>query len=205
MIYIKIEEFETLQYQDKQTILNTLKDGGIVVFPSDSVYSLACLLNNKKGIDRILKITGKAEKKSNLSLFFANLKELSDYTLNYNNTIFRSVKNLTPGPFTFIFRASKLVTKMFENSKKEVGVRIPDHPILSEILKDLDQPLISTSLNTGKLEDSANNPFEISETYKNLVDLVIDYGPSTEEVTTVLDCTGNDIELIRQGKGQLID
>ncbi len=204
MIYIKIESFELLQYQEKKDIINTLKKGGIIVFPTDSVYSIGCLLNNKKGIDRILKITGKPEKKSNLSLFFSNLKELANYTLNYNNTIFRSVKSLTPGPFTFIFRANKVVTKMFENSKKEVGVRIPDHPILIDILKELDEPIISTSLNTGDLEDNANNPFELSERYANEVDLVIDYGPSTQEVTTVLDCTGNDIELIRQGKGQLI-
>ncbi|MDA9773473.1 L-threonylcarbamoyladenylate synthase [Saprospiraceae bacterium] len=205
MKYIKIEEYQQLQFQDKQEVINTLNSGGIIVFPSDSVYSLGCLLGNQKGIDRILKITGKVEKKSNLSLFFTDLKSLSDYTLNYNNTIFRSVKNLTPGPFTFIFRASKIVTKMFENSKKEVGIRIPDHPILSDILKELDQPIISTSLNTGELKSSSNDPYEISEQYKDSVDLVIDYGAAEGGVTTVLDCTGDDIELIRQGKGQLID
>jgi len=203
MIYIKIEEYQSLQYQEKQEILNTLKKGGICVFPTDSVYSIGCLLNNKKGIDRILKLTGKTEKKSNLSLIFSDLKALSDYTLNYNNTIFRAVKSLTPGPFTFIFRASKLVTKMFENSKKEVGVRIPDNPVLQEILKDLDEPLISTSLNTGELNQNSNDPYELSEMYKDELDLVIDYGAADHEVTTVLDCTGDDIELIRQGKGKL--
>lgn len=203
MKYIKIEEYADLQYQQKQEILDILNNGGIFVFPTDSVYAMGCLMSNKDGIQRILKLTGKTEKKSSMSLFFPDLKTLSDYTQNYNNTIFRSVKSLVPGPYTFIFNASKIVTKNFENSKKEVGIRIPDNDILQSILTDLSEPLISTSLNTGELHNEHNDPFEISEKYKNDIELVIDNGSTENSVTTVLNCTGDDIELIRQGKGEL--
>ncbi len=205
MKYIKLEEYNTLQFQDLRSIVKILKDGGIFVFPTDSVYSMGCLMSNKQGIQRILKLTGKIEKKSSMSLIFPDLKSLSDYTLNYNNTIYRSVKSLTPGPFTFIFRASKLVTKSFENSKKEVGIRIPDNDTLMQILKELNEPIISTSLNTGELEEDYNDPYVLSQKYEKDLELVIDQGPSESAVTTVLDCTGEDIELIRQGKGQLIE
>lgn len=203
MQYIKIEEYSTLSFDQKKTVVDVLKSGGIVVLPTDSVYSICCLMSNKEGIQRIVKLTGKTEKKSSMSLLFHDLKTLSDYTLNYNNTIFRSVKSLVPGPFTFIFRASKIVTKSFENSKKEVGIRIPDHEILQDILKELEEPLISTSLNTGELEKEHNDPMSISEKYDGQVDCVIDNGPTDGTVTTVLNCTGEEIELIRQGKGQL--
>lgn len=203
MEYIKIEEYENIQYNDLENITKILDKGGIFIFPTDSVYSLGCKMNNKKGIARILKLTGKVEKKSNLSLFFSDMKSLSSYTQNYNNTIFRSVKNLIPGPYTFIFKASKEVTKRFENTKKEVGIRIPSQEVLQQIISSLDEPIISTSLNSGDMKSYSNDPFELSNIYKNDVDLIIDNGPSDEGVTTVLDCTGDEIELIREGKGEI--
>ena len=203
MQYFQLEEFQTLEYKDKKKIVESINKGGIFVFPTDSVYSIGCLMSNKSGIDKILKLTGKVEKKSSLSLFFTNLKSIADYTQNYNNSIFRSVKTLIPGPYTFIFNANKKVTKSFENSKKEVGIRIPDHSVLSEILNDLDEPIISTSLNTGDLQGHFNDPFKLSELYKNDIDVILDCGPTDGSVTTVLDCTGDDIQLIREGKGKL--
>jgi len=203
MEYIKIEEFENVQYNELQQITEIINKGGIFIFPTDSVYSLGCKMSNKKGINRILKLTGKPEKKSNLSLFFSDMKSLSSYSQNYNNTIFRSVKNLIPGPYTFIFNASKQVTKSFENTKKEVGIRIPSHEVLRTIIEALDEPIISTSLNSGDLESLSNDPFELSQRYENDVDLIIDNGPSDESVTTVLDCTKDDIALVRQGKGEI--
>lgn len=203
MEYIKLEAYEDLQYNDLQKVVDIIKKGGIFIFPTDSVYSLGCVMSNKKGINRILKLTGKPEKKSNLSLFFSDMKSLSSYTMNYNNTIFRSVKSLIPGPYTFIFKASKLVTKSFENTKKEVGIRIPSEKVLMQIIESLDEPVISTSLNSGDLESLSNDPYELSKKYENDVDLIIDNGPSEGAVTTVLDCTGDEIELIRQGKGEV--
>ena len=203
MKYIKVEPYENLNYNDLKSIVEILENGGIFIFPTDSVYSLGCLMSNKKGVNRILKLTGKVEKKSNLSLFFSDMKELSSFTKNYNNTIFRSVKNLIPGPYTFIFKASKSVTRSFENSKKEVGIRIPDQDILQEVIKAINEPIISTSLNTGNMEDLSNDPYELSQEYSNDVDLIIDNGPSLGGLTTVLDCTGNEIELVRQGIGEI--
>ena len=203
MKYIKIEEYEQLNYNDLRSAVDIISKGGIFIFPTDSVYSLGCLMSNKKGINRVLKLTGKPEKKSNLSLFFSDMKSLASYTKNYNNSIFRSVKSLIPGPYTFIFKASKMVTKSFENSKKEVGVRIPNQDVLSMLIKELNEPIISTSLNTGSLEVFSNDPYELSKLYENEVDLIIDNGPSIGGLTTVLDCTGNEIELIRQGIGEL--
>lgn len=201
MKYIQIQEHNPMTFQEKKEIITILEQGGIFVFPTDSVYSLGCLMSNKKGIQRILKITGKPEKKSNLSLFFPDLKTLADYTQNYNNSIFRAVKNLAPGPYTFIFNASKLVTKKFENSKKEVGVRIPSHKILMEIISELNEPIISTSLNSGDMQQWSEDPYELSQEFQHDVDLVLDNGPSEGGVTTVLDCTGEEIELVRQGIG----
>ena len=203
MKYIKVEPYENHNYNDLKSIVEILENGGIFIFPTDSVYSLGCLMSNKKGVNRILKLTGKVEKKSNLSLFFSDMKELSSFTKNYNNTIFRSVKNLIPGPYTFIFKASKSVTRSFENSKKEVGIRIPDQDILQEVIKAINEPIISTSLNTGNMEDLSNDPYELSQEYSNDVDLIIDNGPSLGGLTTVLDCTGNEIELVRQGIGEI--
>ncbi len=203
MEYIQKEKYEDLQYNELMSVVDILNKGGIFIFPTDSVYSMGCLMNNKKGINKILKLTGKPEKKSNLSLFFHDMKSLSTYTKNYSNVIFRSVKQLIPGPYTFIFKASKIVTKSFENSKKEVGVRIPDHRILQQIIKELNEPILSTSLNSGESSELSNDPFELSEFYKNDIDLFIDGGPSSGEVTTVLDCTSSQVELIRQGAGEV--
>jgi tRNA threonylcarbamoyl adenosine modification protein (Sua5/YciO/YrdC/YwlC family) len=203
MKYIKIEDYEDIKYNELSNIVKILDDGGIFIFPTDSVYSLGCKMSNKKGIAKILKLTGKPEKKSNLSLFFSDMKSLSAFTLNYNNTIFRTVKSLIPGPYTFIFKASKQVTKSFENTKKEVGIRIPSQSVLQQVIKSLDEPIISTSLNSGDMRTYSNDPYELSHLYENEVDLIIDNGPSDEGVTTVLDCTGDEIELIREGKGEI--
>ncbi|HPN70339.1 MAG TPA: L-threonylcarbamoyladenylate synthase [Saprospiraceae bacterium] len=188
--------------RDVKTIVDILKDGGIGVIPTDSVYALTCLKSNKDGIERIIKITGKAEKKAKLSLLCKDLKEVADHTLPYDNHIFKTMKRYLPGPYTFILNANSSVTKFFKNNKKEIGIRIPDNEVVQGILEILDEPLISTSLN---LEDSDFDFLTgiegIEAMYKGNIDFVVDSGPLELGETTILDCTSGEIILVREGKG----
>lgn len=202
MSYIDIDSYN-VNYKDVKTTVEALKNGSIVVFPTDSVLALGCLLDNKKGVKRIIKLTEKEEKKSNLSLFFTDLKNVAKYSLNYSNSTYRAVNRLVPGPYTFIFNANKEVTKFFENKKKEVGVRIPSNEFLRAVLKELDTPIISTSLNGDKFDKFNSNVLELSESFKNEIDLFVNMEDSEKGETTVLDCTGEDIVLVRQGIGQV--
>ena len=188
--------------RDVKTIVDILKDGGIGVIPTDSVYALTCLKSNKDGIERIIKITGKAEKKAKLSLLCKDLKEVADHTLPYDNHIFKTMKRYLPGPYTFILNANSSVTKFFKNNKKEIGIRIPDNEVVQGILEILDEPLISTSLNLEDSDFDFLTGIEGIETmYKGNVDFVVDSGPLELGETTILDCTSGEIILVREGKG----
>lgn len=201
-----MEVFEMDPYnpntRDLAVIAGKLKSGATLIFPTDTNYALGCSMDNKEGIDKILRITGKREKQSKLSLICKDLKWVADFTLPYDNHTFKSMKRLTPGAFTFILNANTQVTRFFKNNKREIGIRIPDNQIVLELLDIFGSPLISTSLN---LEDGFlkhfTDPLEIYESYKNDVDILIDGGYGSDEESTVLDCTGTGIELIRQGKG----
>ena len=186
-----------------ELVAQRLNTGNIVIFPTDSVYALGCSLSNKNGIQRILNILGKTEKHSKLSLLCRNLKEVSQFTLPYSNHIFKTMNRYLPGPYTFVLKADKNVRKYFDNSKSEIGIRIPSNEFMIELFKHLDEPLISTSLN--KSEDPKNpfytDPVEIEETFKYHVDVLVDLGSGSQDVTTVLDCTNGEIEVIREGAG----
>lgn len=188
--------------RDVKTIVDILMDGGIGVIPTDSVYALACRKNNKEGIERIIRITGKVEKKAKLSLLCKDLKEVADHTLPYDNHIFKTMKRYLPGPYTFILNANSSVTKFFKNNKKEIGIRIPDNAIVLEILAMLDEPLISTSLNMEETDYAFNTVVEDLETkLKGNIDFIVDGGFIEPAETTVLDCTSGEITLVREGKG----
>lgn len=200
MQYVQLDPYN-VSYKDVETTVNILKNKGIVVFPTDSVVAIGCLLSSKKSINKIIQLTQKPEKKSNMTLFFTDLKEVANYTQHYSNSIYRSVNRLTPGPYTFIFNANKVVTKAFENNKKEVGVRLPDHAFLREVLKQLDEPIISTSLSGEVFAPYATDMEALANDFKHDFDLILAEEHSSNEPTTVLDCTEEEIELIRQGKG----
>jgi tRNA threonylcarbamoyl adenosine modification protein (Sua5/YciO/YrdC/YwlC family) len=199
---IHIDKFH-IDSKEIYEISEKIKNGAILIFPTDSVYALGCSLSNKEGINKILRITGKKEKHSKLSLICSSIKEVSQFTLPYSNHVFKTMNRYLPGPYTFVLKADKSVRKYFDNTKSEIGIRIPDNDVLKMLFKHLDEPLITTSLNKtdDNVQDYYIDPEEIAETFQHQVDLLIDIGIGNYQPSTILDCTGNEIEIIRQGVG----
>ena len=189
--------------RDLARVADEMKKGAVVIFPTDSVYALGCLMTKKDSIERIIKISGKKEKQAKLSLICKDIKTVADYTLPYSNHIFKTMKRYLPGPYTFILNANNFVTKYFKNNKKEIGIRIPDNKIALELLNFLDAPIICTSLNVEGSDEYYIDPNIIEDTFEYKVDYLLDGGLGDLEGSTILDCTDGDIEIIRQGKGEI--
>jgi tRNA threonylcarbamoyl adenosine modification protein (Sua5/YciO/YrdC/YwlC family) len=190
--------------KDVSEIAKQLKKGHIAIIPTDTIYALACLWTNKKGIDRILKILGKKEKHLKLSLICKDIRMASEYAMPISNKIFRTINNLVPGPYTFIMESNITVQRVFRSSKKEIGIRIPDDNILQALISELGEPLVTSSLNKeDEITPYYNDPIEMLEFFNHSVDIFIDGGIRKIEESTILDCQGNEITLIRQGKGSL--
>ena len=184
-------------------IVESLNQGGVVIFPTDTVYAIGCSLYQHKAVERIARIKGIRTDKAKFSILTDGMSNLSEFTKPINNHIFRLMKKVLPGPYTFILPASSKVPGIFESKKKTIGFRVPDNLILQMIISKLGHPLVSTSLHSDDddyLEYVVNAEL-IYEKYENLVDFVIDGGPGGIEPSTVLDCTSDDVEIIREGKG----
>jgi tRNA threonylcarbamoyl adenosine modification protein (Sua5/YciO/YrdC/YwlC family) len=187
-----------------QQICARLDKGEIAIVPTDSIYAIACKLSHKKSIDRILAVTGKKEKKTKMSLLCGDISSVSDYTMPIPNHVFKTMKRYTPGPYTFILSANNTTQRFFKNSKEEIGVRIPSSNILQGLHEFLDEPLICTSLNMFNEEERLfRNPDDIVDVFEHHVDMLLDGGIGTDTESTVLDCTTAEIELIRQGIGEV--
>lgn len=185
--------------RDLKRVADEVNNGALVVFPTDTIYGLGCLMNNKNAIDRVLKISEKKEKKAKLSIICHDIKTVANYTLPFSNHVFKSMKRYLPGPYTFVLNADNVVTKFFKNNKKDIGIRIPDNEILLTFLEYLDAPLISTSMN---MHDTVYiDPDVIEDKFQHDVEFMLDGGVGTINESTVLDCTQDDIEIIRQGVG----
>lgn len=189
--------------RDLAMIANKMKEGAVIIFPTDTIYALGCLMTKKDSIDRIIKISGKKEKQAKLSLICKDIKTVADYTLPYSNHIFKSMKRYLPGPYTFILKANNFVTKYFKNNKKEIGIRIPDNKIALELLNHLDAPIICTSLNNDEMGEYFIDPSVIEDTFEYKVDYLLDGGLGDEVGSTILYCVNDEIEIIRQGKGEI--
>lgn len=187
-----------------QQVVDVLKKGGIVIYPTDTVYGLGCDISNPKAIERICKIRGINPEKAHFSFICYDLRHISDYTKPIDNETYRILKKALPGPFTFIFNASKNVPKLLSSNKKTVGIRVPDNNIARCIVKMLENPIISTSIHDDdEIMEYSTDPELIHEKYEDLVDLVIDGGYGDNEPSTVVDCSMGEFEIIRQGKGDL--
>ncbi|MEB0262470.1 MULTISPECIES: L-threonylcarbamoyladenylate synthase [unclassified Mucilaginibacter] len=183
---------------------DVLRKGGIIIYPTDTVYGLGCDITNQKAIERICKIRNIKAEKANFSFICYDLSHISDYIKPIDNTTFRVLKKALPGPFTFIFNASHAVPKLLSSNKKTVGIRVPDNNIAREIVKALGNPILSTSIHDeDDIIEYSTDPELIHEKYENLVDLVIDGGYGENIPSTVVDCTAGDFEVIREGKGDL--
>ena len=184
--------------------LKILKDGGNLIYPTDSVYSLGCDLLNHKAVQRVAAIKGVKAEKNHFTLIFKDLSTLSDYTLPFDTWVYKLMKKALPGPFTFILKANNNVPKLFKSKKKTIGIRVPDNPIPRQLVDMLGNPIISTSIkDEDEVIEYTTDPELIYEKYKEQVDAVIDGGYMNNVATTIVDCTGDAPVIIRQGIGDL--
>ncbi|MDG1715229.1 L-threonylcarbamoyladenylate synthase [Lacinutrix sp.] len=184
-------------------VIDVLKQGGLVIYPTDTVYGLGCDINNSKALERIARIKGVKLEKAKLSFICYDLSNLSDYVKQIDSSTFKILKRALPGPYTFILPGSKSLPSVFKK-KKEVGIRIPNNNITLEIVKALGNPLVSTSIrDEDEILDYTTDPELILEKWDNLVDLVIDGGYGGNEGSTIVDLSKDEPEVIREGKGSL--
>ena len=187
-------------------VTECLKKGGIIIYPTDTIYGLGCDINNQKAVEKICQLKGIKPEKANFSFICHDLSNISDYTLPLENNVFKLLRRVFPGPFTFILKASSNVPKIFKINKKTVGIRIPNNSISIEIVKELGNPILSTSI---PIDDETSgfsiDPELIYEKYNNKVDLIIDGGFGKNIPSTVVDCTNGEPIVIRQGAGILED
>jgi tRNA threonylcarbamoyl adenosine modification protein (Sua5/YciO/YrdC/YwlC family) len=187
-----------------EQVVQVLKKGGLIIYPTDTVYGLGCDITNHKAIEAVARIRNIKPEKANFSFVCHDLRNLSDYTKPIDNAVFRVLKKALPGPFTFILNASGNVPKLLSSNKKTVGIRVPDNDIAREIVKQLGNPILSTSIkDDDDIIEYSTDPELIHEKYENLVDLVIDGGYGGNIASTVVDVTSGEFEVIREGKGDL--
>lgn len=187
-----------------QQVVSVLEKGGIIIYPTDTVYGIGCDITNPKAIEKIYKIRGLDPKKAHLSFICYDLTDISQYTKPFNTKIFRIVKRALPGPYTFIFNATTQVPKLLSSKKKTVGIRVPDNNIIREIIKQLGRPIVTTSIrDDDDIIEYSTDPELIHEKYENTVDLVIDGGYGDNTPSTVVDVSSGDVEVIREGKGEV--
>ena len=183
-------------------IVDTLERGGVIIYPTDSVYSIGCDMNNHKAFERLAKLKGIKPEKAQFAIICHDLSHLSAYAKPLNNSIYKMMKRALPGPFTFILNASNQIPKIFKSKKKTIGIRVPDNDIARLIVKELGRPLVVSSVKDDEIEYTTD-PELIHEKYGHLVDLVVDGGMGNIIETTVVDCTGNEPEIIREGAGEI--
>jgi tRNA threonylcarbamoyl adenosine modification protein (Sua5/YciO/YrdC/YwlC family) len=187
-------------------VVDVLRNGGIVIYPTDTVYGMGCDINNQRAVEKICKIKGINPKKHNFSIICADLGNIAEYTRVITKPIFKMMKKGLPGPFTFILEASNLVPKILHSSKKTVGIRVPAHAIPRLLVEELGHPILTTSIrDEDDVIEYSTDPELIFEKYQNLVDLVIDGGYGQNIASTILDCTGDEVDIVRQGLGELED
>jgi tRNA threonylcarbamoyl adenosine modification protein (Sua5/YciO/YrdC/YwlC family) len=200
--FIKIYENKPSEAAIKK-VVDVLRDGGLVIYPTDTVYGLGCDITNSRALERIAKIKGIKLEKANFSFICHDLSNLSDYVKQIDTSTFKILKRSLPGPYTFILPGNNDLPKEFRK-KKTVGIRIPDNEIIIEIVKMLGNPIVSTSIHDeDEVLEYSTDPELIFEKWQHLVDLVIDGGYGDNIPSTIIDLSGFEPEVIREGKGSL--
>jgi tRNA threonylcarbamoyl adenosine modification protein (Sua5/YciO/YrdC/YwlC family) len=186
-------------------VTKIIENGGLVIYPTDTLYGLGCDITNSKAVERICRIKGIKPQKANFSFMCSDLSNISFYTKPFSSSVYKSMRKNLPGPFTFILKASNQVPKMLKNNRKNVGIRVPNSPIVTQLVASLENPIMSTSITNidDDITPYPTDPYEIYEAYKNLVDVVIDGGFGGNVPSTVVDCTDDSPEVIREGLGTL--
>lgn len=184
-------------------VIESLRDGGLVIYPTDTVYAIGCDALNVRAVEKICQMKGVNPQKSNLSIICYDLSNLSEYA-KVSNASFKLMKKNLPGPFTFILPTSSELPKIYKN-RKEVGIRVPDNTIIRTLVSELGNPILTMSVHDDDdVIEYTTDPELIHEKYEHLVDIVIDGGYGGTEASTVVDCITDEFEIIRQGKGDLI-
>ena len=183
-----------------KTIVECLLDGGVIIYPTDTIYGLGCDIYQHKAVERISRIKKVQLKKIQMSFICKDLSALSQYTKPISTPLYRILKHHLPGPFTFILPASKDVPKILQTKKNTIGLRIPDNNICQTLLQELTHPILSTSL-PGDMVEEYTNPELMNENFKDLVDVVVDGGVGKMKPSTIVDCTKEPYEILRQGAG----
>lgn len=183
-------------------VVNVLSKGGVIIYPTDTVYGLGCDIFNPKALERVKQIKGIKGKHLNLSFICYDLSHLSEYTRRVTTPIFKIMKKGLPGPYTFLLEASTKVPKILNANKKTVGIRVPDNNIPREIVRELGNPIITTSIHDeDEILEYSTDPELIHEKFDQQVDVVIDGGFGNIDASTVVDCTSGEPELVREGLG----
>lgn len=186
-----------------RTVVESIQQGGVVIYPTDTIYGLGCDIFQQKAIERICRIKNIQPHKAQLSFICYDLSDLSKYAKNISTPVYRLLRSHLPGPYTFILHASREVPKILKSKKDTIGIRIPQNNICRSIVKELGHPIISTTL-PGEMVEEYTDPEIIFENFKSLVDIVVDGGPGGIVPSTIIDCTSDDPVLIREGLGEWI-
>lgn len=200
--FIKIYE-ENPNPKEIKKVVEVLQRGGLIIYPTDTVYGLGCDITNTKALERIARIKGVKLEKAKFSFICHDLSNLSDYVKQIDTSTFKVLKRALPGPYTFILPGAKTLPSVFKK-KKTVGIRVPDNKIALEIVKQLGNPIVSTSIRDEDwVIEYTTDPELILEKWGSLVDLVIDGGYGDNTASTIIDFSGPEAEIVREGKGSL--
>lgn len=184
--------------------MECLLDGGVVIYPTDSVYAIGCDISRPKSVERVAKLKEVKMKDAQFSLVCRDLSHLSEFCKPVENNIYKLMRRALPGPYTFILNANNNVPKMFKNKRKEIGIRVPDHPVALALVSALGNPLVATSVHDDdEILEYTTDPELIHERYADKVDMVVNGGLGNIEASTVFDCTRGSAELVRLGRGPI--
>lgn len=184
-------------------IVDVLRKGGLIIYPTDTVYGLGCDITNAKAVEKVARIKGVKVERNNFSFICSDLSHISDFTKPISSSVFKLMKKNLPGAFTFILEANNNLPKYFKG-KKTVGIRVPDNNIIREIVRELGNPILSTSIHDDdEILEYTTDPELIYEKYQEIADVVIDGGYGELIPSTVVDCTNDEITIVRDGKGRL--
>lgn len=189
------------QPRNIKTVVDCLRSGGVIIYPTDTIYGIGCDIYNQQAIERICRIKNILPKQANFSFICRDLSHLSDYARNIGTPTFRLLKKALPGPYTFILEATKEVPKLLKTKKDTVGIRVPDHVICQTIIQELGHPIMSASLPMDDDVEYFTDPEMIHDIFEKQVDMVIDSGIGNMLASTIIDCTGDSPALVREGAG----
>lgn len=187
-----------------QQAAELMREGGILIFPTDTVYAMGCDLYNKKALRKLAQLKEVKLSKANFSIICTDLSDLSKYVRHIDRPTYRVLNKNLPGPFTFILNATNEIPRLFDTNRKEIGIRVPDNKIVIEITKELGNPIATTSLHSeDEIQDYFNDPYMIYERFDDKADMIIDGGYGNLVASTIVDCRDGNLEVIRQGIGEL--